>query len=422
MSQRLLHLPGAIFLLVLSVAVFTHFSPVHALLINPSAPPPGGQSAKPFFATTALEQAKKGSLILGARSASCAPEFGMTTGCAKLCLNAGTSSDAEHCVASWSDLTNVFAASLVAVRQEALTGPDVAQFQSGYVYLRGSDAATEPETVQLGVPTAAGTFSALVADSQDSDNLAGAFVGNFGVEPNRSGGLGKICLNGTGDTPTPDGKYCISSWNQITVSIANKLTLQTATTFPLIEQGNVRLTQAFQAGSVIIGDPQFIDRAYTCGDGLCRNTGSNPESAVNCPVDCEAISAPSTLTANGLTDQVQLRITTGAAMSSTSSHVVIIARSDDPNFTWSPIQGVQYTVGGTSSFAIAVASTCGPNLTCTFIDNGYGMSGGTTYYYRAFIGNRFPRFSSTIKTAQATPDSGTSGGEDDPGDLPPVRR
>jgi hypothetical protein len=97
---------------------------------------------------------------------------------------------------------------------------------------------------------------------------------------------------------------------------------------------------------VIIGDPQLIDRAYTCGDGLCRNTGSNPESAVNCPVDCEAISAPSTLTASGLTDQVQLRVTTGAAMSSTSSHVVIIVRSDDPNFTWSPIQGVQYTVGG----------------------------------------------------------------------------
>ena len=393
----------------------------HALLVNPTAPPPGGQTAKPLNAS-AVAQQKLGSLILGSSQVG-SPTCDLAVGgnrnvCAQLCLNAAAViDDTTKCIKSWGDLSGAATESFVTLITSGFDNLNLPNPQPGYGYVRmeGAASVTNPYTFRLG--PSSNSLSTLFADGLNIDNYAGNFFGRVAINPSISGASGRLCLNGTGPTD------CISSWTDIpAASTADKLTLQTSTT-TVTESGSVNLASAFNAGSITLGDPIDIPLNLKCGDGLCSAGGSAPETANNCAIDCAAVNPLTSFTATatpGIDNQVSLTFRT-ASQSPAGSVNVLVVRSDNPNFTFAPADGLTYAVGGMSSFAVVHAETHGQNTLSSFFDTGYGLIANTTYTYRAYQGNPYPRYSTAL-SASATPTGtvvGDGGGDDEEPIIPP---
>lgn len=408
-----------------------------ANLVNPTAPPPGGQTAEPLNAS-AVEQHKLGSLIIGTQSATC--DFGLggnQNSCAQLCLNAGSIGNAQKCIKQWGDISGVLNSTLVVLHSESVTsGANAIQQsgQSGYARLKGNNVANYPVTSRFRVPDCggggcAGTYTALYANGLTLDNNAGYFAGSLGIGPTVNGSDGRLCLNGTADSAA-DGHYCIYHWSDITTTVTNKLTLQPLTATATAETGHVALGQAFNSASVVIGDPTGLGLAYTCGDGMC-NAGENSTSGdpKYCPIDCAAIKSMVAVTATQVGADVSLNLSTGASQEPLGSLVtVLVVRATVANSAFRPTNGVTYARGGTTSFEIVGSRTCsagvssGCTLTDTSVDGNNSLVAGTTYYYSAFQGNLYPRYQTAAPaTANITIQStgGNNGGDINPPEDPP---
>lgn len=388
----------------------------HAQMVNPSAPPPGGQTAVPLN-TGSQVQEKLGSLIIGqSRSGTVCDLSDPDNNCAQLCLNG---IGASNCLKSWSDLAAAINSSYVRLNTTEfsfLSDAD-AVTQTGYINIRGTSALTKPNTVTLSVNDN-GTnplglaYTALYADAGQLGNFAAVFAGTLAVEPASGGARGTLCLNGTGSPPLPntatDGHYCISNWSDIPVlsTLTNKLTRQIPTPAnPLAVEtsnaGNVGLPGGFGAGAVVLGDPNGLScvagACVTCGDGMC---GTN-ENATTCAIDCAAILPATSITAAGGADAL---VTVTAPVQTGMARRALVVRSDTPNNAFTPVNGVTYTVGTTSNFAVVFSSTINISASqnqFSFFDR--NLIDGQSYTYTVYLANLYPRYSTPI-SASFVPD------------------
>ncbi len=408
----------------------------------PSSPPPGGLTAPPINLSANTQQ-KTGSVIIGGLNVSTCANGSQAT-CAALCLNASSSTDATNCIKTWTDIVTIGSGAYVQL--QAAATPTFGRI--GYARLKGNSSQANPYTFHFGfnaAPAPTALASGLYADAVTSDNYAGYFDGTIDIEsPTQlAPGAGKICLNGlqvagslttgvcsnnantscalpsagntcgTGNTCVTDGKYCISSWSDIQQSaLSNKLTLQPqgATVSP--EAGHVNVSQAFNAGSFSIGTPLNLPASgacgsmpCSCGDGICQANETAVAGANYCPVDCNTVNILtgfSTTPIGGIPGQNWMNITTTwqsqktATINGDNNKVyVLIVRSTNQNFSFTPQDGTLYSVGGDSDFAVAYAgfvTNVVGGTTFSKADVGNGLVSGTTFYYRAYEGNNFPRY------------------------------
>lgn len=395
-----------------------------AQLINPTAPPPGGQTAVPLN-TSSQAQQKLGSLIIGNSHTATVTDAStcdfsnpadpdLTQKCAELCLNGNGST---NCLKSWSGLGTIIGNSFVELRSDfplaAIDRFNSEKYdspQTGYVKIQGVNPVNKYNTVMLGVYSglgASGPYTALYADGMQAGNYAGSFVGKFGVEPT-AGPLitpGRLCLNGTGahDDNTAEalaGHYCISQWSDINgLAMEDKLTLQPSGATLATETGNVGLTQGFGAGAIVLGYPNNLLPELTCGDGMC---GTN-ESAAICPIDCAEIKPASTIVLARAGASIAGTVTI-PAQNFTGNVNILVVRSDSPAInSFAPIDGVTHTVGVNSGYAVVYAGTApSGGHTVSFTDIGWGLVDGQIYTYSVYLANLYPRYSlpktATIKT------------------------
>lgn len=404
-----------------------------ATLINPTSPPPGGQTAEPITSSS-TEQRKLGSLIIGPSGSSGADN-------PLLCLNASDLLDDTKCISNWSEVNGIFGSSYVKLNIGALFFPPTGQqLQSGYVRLQGDDLENYPVTSRFAVydglsGTPVGTYTALYADGLSPDNMAGYFVGTFGVEPSVNGSLGRLCLNGTAASAADSsaGHYCISQWSQVVPNITNKFTLQslTPTSSPVSEIGGVSLGQAFNSGAMIIGDPSTMEFKITCGDGMCNAGETATAGPKYCPIDCVSIGSIAIFTATSNVNGVDLEITTGTQSPAGTPRTILVVRSDAALNSFRPMHGIKYARGGTTNFAVVDTKTCTPFLgrpSCTvyitdpasMTDPAYtGLISGRTYYYSAWQGNAYPRYQLSPTSALPVSMAVTGSGSEESANQPP---
>lgn len=388
-SPFLLRRAGSLLAGLIAVALFVLPPLARGQIINPTAPPPAGQTAVPLN-TSSGWQWKLGSLIIGDNG----------RGNTKLCLNApagivdpSTVSD-PTCIVTWNELGAGLAGGFVSLRGEVIAVPgNLASYaapQRGYVRLRGNQN-TYGATLRSEANKDLGGSTALYADGLDYYNYAGYFSGRLAIEPTAST-LGLLCLNSTSNDGA--GHYCISHWSDIApAAISNKLTLQDPSVAPSTEQGNVFIKQAFTAGSFIIGDPIALSVTLKCGDGMCSNYGPTPENTTNCSIDCALISRAATFTITPDINSAVLHIVTGSQGADPNVYV-LVARSSTPTFAFEPVNGTSYAVGGTNALKIVIARVQAANSTYNFTDS--GLTGDATYYYRVYQANLYPRYTPTI--------------------------
>ncbi len=353
--------------------------------ISPSAPPPAGQVAVPLN-TSGTTQKKTGSLVVRT-----------------LCLNAESETDEQNCISSWSASSTYV--DLQTTTSDTFTEA-ITKTNSGYVRIQGSNASVP--TVSLNVPTGGtGPKTALYAYGNVADDDAGLFQGRVAIENTTSGSSGRLCLNGT------SAAACISAWTDLpTPSILNPLTLQSSGAAIGLDSGNIQISGTYASGTITVGDPSVLSKAYTCGDGICSSNESNTPGTTYCQIDCEPVVTPTSFTATAASDQVTLEVTHAVGTS------VLVVRSSQANSTFVPTDGTTYSLGGTSTFAI-VFSGCQTITPCTFIDSSYGLVNGTTYYYRAYAANSWPRYS--LPAVPFNPDSGMASTGSELGLLPQQR-
>lgn len=416
--------------IVLGLCVTVSAPRAFALLINPTAPPPGGQGFAPLNSSDTAQQ-KIGSLVLGASSATCNLASATNrNGCSKLCLNStSVVADETKCISSWSDLQGLGDSTLLKLNTTLFTTPTFSAPQSGYAYLRGKGDSNA--TLKISVPSTS-TFSpltALYAEANSIDNFAGYFTGKVVVEAGSGGVPGRLCLNGTANTDDGSGHYCISTWSALDSSITNKLTLQSAS--PMIEYGNVSVNDAFNSGSFVLGDPGAIPLNVKCGDGMCNSAGNPKEDATNCAIDCGVAQPVFQFSASVDGGIPQVTISVDARAQQPLATQALVVRSTNPNFTFTPQDGITYSVGGNATFAVACAGSfnIAQNFSCTDVAN--GMAKNTTFYYRVYQGSAYPKYGAvttkTVVVGSVTPDPGGGPWDvpDDPYRLPdlvPIRR
>lgn len=402
--------------------------PIGALgqMTNPTGPPPSGQTVFPLD-TSDRVQRKFGSLVIGDRSKPGT----------KLCLNAPSSvtdpatfNNTAYCIQNWTDLISVVSGVFVNLRSNTISGSpgDVNNYgtpQRGFIRLKGNQNAYGP-TIQTEANSSLAGSTALLADGLDYYNYAGYFLGRLAIEPTGTSS-GSLCLNNTGNDG--QGHYCIAHWSDIAPApLTNKLTLRApSNTTPTAEAGTLFLQQAYNAASFTIGDPLNLAVALKCGDGQCSNYGPTPETPVNCSIDCATIVTATTFTATAGVGQVSLRAVAGIQGSDPLVYLLLV-RSTNASMNFQPVNGMSYAPGGNNSLFVVSSGTIAPGGTRDVVDT--GLSAGTTYYYRAYQGNIYPRYTPSnstpgYKSAAATPTSGggggcgTCGGGDDPPILPP---
>lgn len=427
-KQRVQHIWLVMTIIVASSVVIP--SVTMAQLINPTAPPPAGQTAQPLT-TSSVTQQKTGTLVIGATSATCSATD--TSGCASLCLNAtGPTDTSGACIKSWSDIANAVGNSYLQLTSAAFPSTALPSSQTGVVSMKGTDGQARPYTINLTADTVGGS-TGLYADGRRIDQYAGYFIGKVSIAAALNGTRGRICLNSKDDygaVPAEDAKgyYCITTWSDIRgAPITDKLTLAAAAN-PATESGNVVLSRAYGAGSVIIGDPVNVSVALKCGDGMC-SAGTTPalsENATNCPIDCAVVPQPASFTTTGQTDKVS--IVYQSANDTTSPLVrVLIVRSDQPDYIFKPVDGVIYPLGGNSRFAVIYSNSFSRQSTLSIVDASgtYGMVSGRTYYYRAYQANLYPRYAAEVTgiAAPNLPGGGGNGGGGSTGENPvkPIR-
>ena len=392
------------------VVLFGWVSRTNALFVNPSSPPPGGVSSIPLNSSDTA-QTKIGSLVLGAYGiAGC--NSSSTIGCAKLCLNSRTgSSDNTKCISSWGGLQGIGDTGLLKLN----TVPGIVAPQQGYVYLSG-DANDPHATLNITVSLGINAVTALYAEGNSIDNYAGYFSGDVQIEKastEMAGKFGHLCLNGTGtrfdhSTDSNNGYYCISQWTDLSATVADKLTLQ-ASAAPMTEYGSVGIAQAFNSGSVVLGDASYVDVSNKCGDGMCDSAGANGKQENSnvgdpgyCPIDCGTPLSPSAFTATAAASPTVHLSVTAIALAQPVALQVLVVRSTDPNSPFIPQDGITYTPGGTSAFAIVYAGSVTAGTPVAITDSTYGITAGTKYYYRAFQANLFPKYGPAISKTVTT--------------------
>lgn len=413
-------------LIVVSSLPMVHYVAAENL-VNPTSPPPGGQTAEPI-STSAREQHKLGSVIIG-------PSGSATVTNPSVCLNTNSvdATSSLKCIKNWGDVGGVFNSSYVKLHQTDVANGAAALRQSGYVRLKGNNLSAYPITSRFAVYNGtkpSGAYTALYADGLTLDNNAGYFAGTLGIEPTVNNTPGRLCLNGTAAPGSSDGYYCISQWSEIATTISNKLTLQSLTGTPVNEQGNVGLGQAFNAAAFVIGDPVALGFNYTCGDGMCNAGETSTAGSKYCPIDCAAIKPLTGLTANQSGEDVILNVSTGAAQEPIGSPVtVLVVRSDVSTLGFKPMGGTTYARAGTTSFEIVGSRTCtsgvttGCTLTDSTVDSSNSLIVGKTYFYSAWQGNAYPRYQmSGASTASVKITGPGSNPDEPPDDIPEILR
>ncbi len=361
--------------------------------ISPSAPPPAGQVAVPLN-TSGTAQKKTGSLVIGS-----------TLSPSKLCLNAESATDEVHCISSWSassTYVRLQSGNVTEINSSTPTDP-------GYVRIQGASSSVPTVSLNMGVGSGATGKTALYAYGNAVDDDAGLFQGRVAIE-NNAAGLGRFCLNGTdaksvNSAAVAAGWYCITAWTDLPVpTISQPLTLQPSGTGNGLDSGNIQISGTYASGTITVGDPSELTKAFTCGDGICSSNENNTVSDPNyCQIDCEPVVIPTSFSTTAGDGQVSLTVT-----HSTNTSVLIV-RSSQVNSTFAPADGSSYSVGGTSTFAV-VFSGCQSVSPCTYIDSSYGLVNGTTYYYRAYAVNAWPRYSlPAVKSVQPGAGGGASG-------------
>lgn len=259
-----------------------------------------------FLNTSAANQRKFGSLVIGQQTATC--NFAThpvgdpnrdTSGCAFLCLNpvkqgpsgqivssdASITTDATNCKYSWSQIA-VSASNLLTLFSTTV-GTD-----RGYVSIQAkptNEYARSGQLISLIAEAPEGTSgvtppTGLMADGVTTANYAAKFAGTLAIV-GTGGGQPQLCLN------TKSGvEDCISSWTQ-TIQDPNIVTLQTMTTETIRnpDAGGVAAGGVFVGGSLVTGMPVSLSQTqYSCGDGICSSPYESSSSFLlnYCPSDC----------------------------------------------------------------------------------------------------------------------------------------
>ncbi len=369
-------------------------------LFEPAAAPLGGRSTQVLNISSTPQQ-KLGSLIIGQSDIQ-----------KRLCLNGlntaanidQTNDDASagnpngRCIRSWSDVVYSLGCTFVQLTKadpNPATAADPStytSYQNGYLRLRGagSDAQANTYLTQSNNNLAAGSTTALYASATQIEDYAGSFSGRVRIEPTAAS-FGRLCFLGT------DPSQCIQQWTDIPGANYNdQLTLQLKSS-PVFETGNVWLQKALNAGAVVLGAPPPLTPAGTvtpyCGDGMCSQDISENDSASDtyCPLDCEnsplAAVSPSTISGG-----VRLHITPAAFTSGTQPYILVV-RSTNQNFSFTPTDGVLYSVPSGDATYTVVYFQQQPDMTAFNVDDtSIGVPIGTTVYYHVYQGNAFPRY------------------------------
>lgn len=404
---------------------------VQAQLINPVAPPPGGQTSRPITVSN-LPQQKIGSFILGKTSGTCDPsDPNNRVGCARLCLNLqltdytttqyGTSTNPTYCISSWTDLTGPINQKYLSLLP--LPG-GVTPNANGYVKIQGTTLAVNPYTLRLKNGSAINGNSALYVDGQTPDNFAGFLVGQ--VEVNTNGAAnGRICLNSTNNyntvTPTTDdlaGRYCIQNWVSGPNAIQPKLFTGRLTLNPvaaMVDQiGTLALTRGLRAGGFTLGEPIGLPVAWTCGDGICSagNGETLTAGANQCLADCGTVTGLSAgaVVAASNPFWVTVNVATGTADQTGPNGTFLVVRSDRPNFQFEPVDHMIYPTGTNSAYTVVYNAVRAVGGTLTVNDAFPGLIKGHTYYYRAYRGSANPRYSPNSSSTSVFFDGSSTGG------------
>ncbi len=267
----------------------------------------------------------------------------------------------------------------------------------------GSSDCTAPNSGSPGEQS--NLYGIYATNGGNANNVAGRFAGNLLISgntyPYNGYSSGQLCLNGTG------GSSCISAWEDLTGSGTIYVRLRKSTAGAPFsygtaskQYGGVSLTASTvtdssngvgSVGSILAGDPYGFSTTpscgsapCTCGDGFCASEG-------NCPIDCATVGQP-TLSLYTLENEVKFSITTGS-QSPSGTVQLLVTRSTDASDPFEPQNGRLYytgmTVGG-STIIYAGSVNGGSSVSISGDSN---VVSGTTYYYRAYQGNHFPRYS-----------------------------
>lgn len=393
-------------------------------------------------------QQKTGSLIIGPNG-----------GTSKLCLNAADSTDTSgNCISDWSQIATT---RYVALNQVSL--PNFDQSDNGYATLPAnyaqqsgySDLIALNPTQHVTAAINASDVNICIRDyasqdpgycfiqsnticyansdcasptgevfkgtavygvgSSNASSYAGYFGGTVYVRaPSTSlfssNDLGRICL-GSFEAPYnqvaggADG--CISSWNELSSSVAGYVKRQTANP-PVSQVFGAAISGSSAFGSAVLGSTTGIPLQYTCGNGICdASESANPGLPQYCAIDCVTISPPTNFNPKPSTSatlsnlKIDLPIT-AAAQQPTSVKILIVRRTGAAP-TFSPSNGVDYPVGtdlGNNTVVVVnTTATAGQALTNLF--DTLPIRG--TYYYQAFQANLYPQYSVPTAAMVMTP-------------------
>ncbi|GEM_PF-2979720 len=374
--------------------------------------------APPLNSSSSIQQ-KAGSLIIGQNGGS-----------AKLCLNAGSTTDVSKCVQSWADVANSIGGPFLKYSPTLAPSspllPDSYPSDPGFVRVQAqcSLAGCPGGSQQLysfltTATTNAGNFAhgLYATDSNtaasSTTDFAGYFSGRLYIYNTIGNGdpPGQLCLNG--DTAID----CIDQWTDISPPSTLFLRLQSANP-PSPDTGSISITGTALLGSAVIDAPtSSTGTAATCGDGYCSTA---TENQTNCPIDCAPIvqlvgfsipnvggqycslntslactASPDTCGASGPCVNMtgEIRVTTPSGQLPSGSQVsVIVVRAQGAAPTFVPLQGSTYTRGTVfGDSTIMYAGKLNQSLINSLVDRDVVSASGI-YYYRAFVGNLYPRY------------------------------
>jgi len=448
-----------ILLLLIGIGLLATVSITRASFLEPTAPPPGGQTGI-FLDINRSVQKKLGSLMIGTYDSA-------DPGASKFfCLNVTEfpvwdefdPDNYEHikCIRSWQDLLSISTGTFVNLRTTDPSSPSIPDnylSDAGYARIIGNGGPANFTFTSWTNNTGSGATSAVAlatAVAMPDQQSAAYLVGRLRIDH----GLGtvtpaQLCLNGNlGDLRTvgnPNGA-CIRDWTDIAgAGVSDYVKAQLAHAsgwFEYVDEmqsGYPQLSKTGNFGAVALGSPpidvwpaEYITSSF-CGDGQCsQEIGEDAVSgsAFYCPFDCEPVPGAASLvvTPKDKYNTVTFKTSNNFTGQFGLTPYILIARTDSQIFNYTPMIGVRYKLGGDSSFNIIYAQDREWNRTYTFDD--YGVSPSTQYTYWVYQATAYPRYNvpaNVLKTTITTlywysGPGGGGGGGGEPPDPGPIQR
>lgn len=414
---------GLVFVIALPALAQTYVLPSSVL---PSA---NTTPVAPPLNSSASIQRKLGSLLIGPAN-----------GTAKICLNANSAADSARCVDEWSDVAIATGGPFLRYDDDNTKsgGAQAGNYQTqpGFVRIRAycpdpscqaggrqyySFLTAAATGLTSGGTPMIGATGLYATDGGSALNSAAYFSGRlhiFGTILNDNSITlnGELCLNGVA---RPD---CIKAWTDLATGGGTFLELQTPANgvqAPTPNTGSVSLSGTGLFGSIVV-QPSSVTPAISksCGDGMC----SNAENESTCAIDCAPILSlqnptgvrpntggqfcsgdsllscannPTTCTSTNkgvcqnYSGEIVVSTPTGQLPSGPVNVVVLRALNNPPSFV--PVAGSTYTTG--SVFGDSTIIYAGQrNQGLSEVVSHDRITAAGTYYYRAFIGNQYPRY------------------------------